>query len=317
MKDVRHLGIDMQSSGDARAWVEAQIAAMLFRQEGVVGLWQLLELGLGAGAIKHRLRIGRYIAIYPGVYAVGHAKLSRLGRLWAAMLAGGPGALLSHQTAGNEWAVLLSPNAALIHVTTVHRRRRRLGNIVFHRTKQIHPNDRDTCNGIPITSVPRTLLDLAESVPANRLRRAFEKSIHIGLFDKTALDELLQRSHGRHGIKPLTALAATSLEEPPELRSDLEHRFRELCEQHNLPVPNFNVDILGHCVDAYWPNEHLVVEVDSWEFHSSREAFEADRTRDRELQVAGISVMRVTDRALERESGVVAGQIRMALRRVA
>ena len=257
--------------------------------------------------------------IYPGVYALGHAKLSRLRaasgpRCWPA----GPGALLSHQSAGHEWAVLLSPNASLIHVTTLQPSGA-AGWATSSSTaaKRIHPNDRDKHNGIPITSVARDAARPGRVVPANRLRRAFEKSIHIGLFDKTALDELLERSHGRHGIKPLTALAASrsSLEAPPGPRSDLEHRFRELCEQHNLPVPSFNVDVLGHCVDAYWPSENLVVEVDSWEFHSSREAFEADRARDRELQVAGISVLRVTDRALEREPGVVAAQILGVLRR--
>ncbi len=307
----------MQRLRDTRAAVEARVATLLRDQEGALAHWQLLQVGVGAEAIRYRVRCGRYVVVYPGVYAVGHSKLSRLGHLWAAILAGGPGSLLSHQSAGHEWAVLLSPNASLIHVTTMLRRPRRLGNIVFHRAKQIHPNDRDTHNGIPITSIPRTLLDLAESVPANKLRRAFEKAVHIGRFDKIALDELLERSHGRHGIKPLTALAASrsSLDDPPDLRSDLEHRFRELCEQHNLPVPAFNVDVCGHCVDAYWPSESLVVEVDSWEFHSTREAFEADRARDRELQVVGISVLRVTDRVLEREPGVVAAQILGVLRR--
>ncbi len=248
------------------------------------------------------------------MYALGHAELGQYGRLMAAVLAGGPGALLSHQSAG-DLSEILRTSSALIHVTTPNRRRRRLENIVFHRARELHLSDRTIKHGIPLTALPRTLLDLSECVPPNRLRQAIEQSERIGLFDLTQINQLIERSRGRHGLKLLTALLAQLADAgpPPDLRSANEQRFRDLCLEYGVPTPSFNVVVCGHLVDAYWPRQQLVVEIDAYGTHSDRETFESDRERDVALRLEGISVLRFTDRRISGNAANVAATVLRAL----
>jgi hypothetical protein len=291
---------------------ELAIAQLAGAQHGVIARRQLMALGLSGRAVGYRLRIGRIQRIHPGVYAIGHKRLTVEGKRTAAVLACALDALLSHQTAADHWGLLASASAR-IHVTATSSGRRRVGGVSFHRARRIDPRDRTIKDGIPVTAIPRTLLDLAESVTQPRLQRAFDQSERLGLFDLTAMRDLIERSRGRRGLKPLLALLAASTDPPPDLRSDLEHRFRELCQAHDIPTPAFNVVVEGHTVDAYWPKQRLVVEVDSYAYHRDRDSFENDRKRDVTLQLAGNRVLRVTDRRLEIEPAVVAGSVLAAL----
>jgi very-short-patch-repair endonuclease len=161
---------------------------------------------------------------------------------------------------------------------------------------------------IPVTSVARTLFDLAEVIDEQRLERAFEEADRLGLLQMRALEDVCARGYGRHALRPIRALIdAASMPEWP--RSSLEERFLAFCREHDLSLPKTNVTVLDHEVDAYWPQQRLVVEVDGWSFHRHRAAFERDRARDAAMQAAGYRVVRVTHRRLESEPASVAAEL--------
>jgi hypothetical protein len=287
------------------------IAALAARQYGVVASWQLLALGLSRGAISRRVAAARLHPVHRGVYAVGHSALAGPGRLMAAVLAHGPTALLSHRS-GAGWLGILPDHRSVIDVTVPTRSRGTRAGVVVHCVRRLHPDDRTVVDGIPVTSLARTLLDVAETEPLRRLERAFEEAERQRLFDLRALELLCERSRGRRGVRPLRALMAQAIE-PPATRSELERRFLDVCRDAGLPAPAMNVVVAGHDVDAAWLDRRLVVELDSRAFHHTRTAFEADRVRDGVLQVAGQRVLRVTHRRLETEPHAVVATVRALL----
>lgn len=279
------------------------------RQYGVVSRRQLLAMGLGPGAIDSRLRSGRLHTVHRGVYAVGHTSMSRRGIWFAAVLACGEGALLSHQSAAALWR-LIDPPSAPTDVTSAHGRPGRRG-IRLHRAA-VHPLERTIRYGIPVTSVARTLLDMAEPASQRRrLRRAYEEADRLGLLHKSALEQACQRGEGRRGVAAVRRLSAE--ERGGATRSSLEDRFVTLCRRHQLPAPAINAPLLGFEVDALWAEQRLVAELDGFAYHRHRAAFERDRARDATLQAAGYRVVRFTHRRLEREPDAVAGELRSLL----
>jgi very-short-patch-repair endonuclease len=165
----------------------------------------------------------------------------------------------------------------------------------------------------PLTTVGRTLLDLAEVLRPRELDRAFEEAERLRLLDIRALEQLWQRSRRRHGLRRLGALIAEQREPAPATRSELERRFLDLCRDSELPTPAVNAQAAGLEVDALWPDQQLVVELDGHAFHHTRAAFERDRIRDAKLQLAGYRVLRVTHERLETEWAVVAAVVRALL----
>jgi very-short-patch-repair endonuclease len=162
--------------------------------------------------------------------------------------------------------------------------------------------------------VARTLLDLAEVLDKDGLRRAFEEADRLKLLRMPALERVCIRAGRRKGIDRLRRLIDAA-REPVFTRSPLESRFAEFYREHlaDLPAPLTNVSILDHEVDAYWPAHRLVVEMDSWEFHAHRAAFEHDRARDAKMQAGGYRVIRLTHRQLEREAPRITTQLRKML----
>lgn len=185
----------------------------------------------------------------------------------------------------------------------------------MHQVRRLHPADRILRDGIPVTSVARTLLDLAEVVPFRQLERAFEEAERLRVLDLPAIDQLCARSRGRRGLRPLGCLIAAAQPSVPATRSELERRFLCLCREAGLPTPSVNVLVAGLEVDAVWQSQRLVVELDGHAFHRSRAAFERDRIRDAALQLAGYRVLRLTYRRLEAEPGVLAETVRSLLAR--
>jgi len=246
------------------------------------------------------------------VYAVGRKKVPREGRWQAAVLACGPGAVLSHRSAAALWG-LLRDSPATVDVTVPGRGRAGSGDIVVHNVRHLHRDDRRRRDHIPLTSVPRTLLDLAEVVPPRQLARAIDEAERLRLFDLRMLDELCKRSRGRRGLRPLAQALSRYRPMAPLTRSDLERLFFEMCEGAGLPQPAMNLSVLGHEVDASWLDQKVVVEVDSYEFHRTRAAFETDRIRDAALQCEGFRVLRVTDRRLKGDPNGVAKNLRTLL----
>jgi very-short-patch-repair endonuclease len=155
---------------------------------------------------------------------------------------------------------------------------------------------------------------LAEVVDENRLRRAFEEADRLKLLHMPTMARVCARAGKRKGLPALRRLVEAA-HEPVVSRSPLENRFAQFYDKHlsDLPEPHTNVSILDHEADAYWPAQRLVVEMDSWEFHGHRAAFEHDRARDAAMQAAGYRVIRLTHRRLESEPAKIATELRKLL----
>jgi very-short-patch-repair endonuclease len=298
---VGAFGSHIHSKG-AHPPLDTQIATLAGRQHGVVALTQLKAMGLSADAVKHRLRCRRLHRVHRGVYAVGHPALTREGRWLAAVLACGPPAVLSHRSAGALWGIRPSAAAAIdVTVPTRGGRRRREG-IVVHRTTRLGEEEVTASLGIPVTTLARTLLDLAAVLPRRGLEKAIDESERLGLFDLTPLRAAFQAHPGRHAV----AAVLKNRAEPIFTRSDLEERLLELCERHGVPQPKVNTHVGEFEVDFLWPEARLIVETDGRASHATHAAFESDRARDAELTVAGYRVVRFTHRQVERDAERVA-----------
>jgi hypothetical protein len=188
--------------------------------------------------------------------------------------------------------------------------RRREG-IWIHRCK-LRPEETTAHEGIPVTTVTRTLFDLAEVAPYEELRKAAEAADRRNLLRLREMEVVCERGRGRRALRPVRRLLI-ELGAPAEGRSPLEIRFAEFLREYGIPAPAQNVLVLGHEVDALWPAAKLVVELDSWEHHSDRAAFERDRARDPELMLAGYRTIRITHRRLDTEARQIAEQIRALL----
>jgi hypothetical protein len=288
------------------------LAELANRQHGVVSIRQLLgPLGYSANAVSRAVSAGRLHRLYRGVYAVGHTNLSSQGHYLAAVLACAPRALLSHVSAAWLWG-LLRQRPGVIHVTVPTRRRAKCQLCLHH--ARLVDEDCFLLDGIPVTAIPRTLLDLAAMLPANRLRRAIERSEELRLFDLRSVDALLARAGGHPGAGRLQRALAL-YRPPPFTRSGLERRFLELVEKARLPTPSTGFNELGYELDAYWQEERFAVELDVYETHGSREAFESDRLRQENLKLGGIEMIRVTGPRLDREPTEVIERVAVLLER--
>jgi very-short-patch-repair endonuclease len=177
----------------------------------------------------------------------------------------------------------------------------------------IYKADREMVAHIPVTSVARTLFDLAEVVDERQLGRVFEEADRLGLLEMRKVDEVCARGVGRRALRPVRRLIEEA-HEPVRTRSDLEERFAIFCRDYDFVPTETNVKILGHEVDAFWPRERLIVELDGYAYHGHRAAFEGDRTKDAARQVAGYRAIRITDWRLEREPQAIAAEIRSLLK---
>ena len=288
------------------------MARLATRQHGVVARSQLRQLGFGNDAVKARLANGLLHHLHGEVYAVGHTRLSRRSWWWAGLLAYGTGAVLSHRTAALLWGIQ-RPRRGPVEVTASGGRQgveRRQG-IWIHRCK-LAPNDVTTRDGFPVTTVSRTLFDLAEVVPFDSLKGGAEEADRLKRLRRHELEEVCARGYGRRALRPMRRLLA-DLGLPDEGRSPLEIRFAVFVREHHLPPPVQNADVLGHEVDALWPQAKLIAELDSWEYHRHRAAFERDRARDPKLLIAGYRTIRITHRRLDREAEQLAAEIRQLL----
>jgi Protein of unknown function (DUF559) len=292
---------------------EQRLEALATRQHGVVSHAQLLALGFDAQWIERRLRERRLTALHRNVYAVGHRRLAIRAPWWAALLAYEPDAVLSHQSATILWGFRRARRGP-IHVTAPRGRqglRRRQG-IWIHRC-QFGPQDVTTRDGFPVTTVARTLFDLAEVAPYETLKGAAEEADRLKRLQLRELEAVCERGRGRRALKPMRRLLV-ELRPPDEGRSPLEIRFAAFVREHQLAPPAQNADVLGHEVDALWSEAKLIVELDSWEHHGHRAAFERDRARDPKLMIAGYRTLRVTHRRLAREASQLAAEIRGLLK---
>jgi very-short-patch-repair endonuclease len=300
----------MEGKREAR---DARVAELASRQHGVVEHQQLLALGISPGAIEYRLRTGRLHRLYRGVYAVGHAAVTVAGRWMAAVLACGPTAALCDWSAAAHWGHLQTTRAVIDVVVVGHRRGHR--GIRLRCVRQLDPRDIAIRDGIPITTVPRTLLDLAAVANQRQLRRAVNEAVRTGWLHQTAIEDILQRHKGRPGIKALRAATAALNPGTRRTRSDLEDAFLTLCRKCRLPKPDCNVEIEGFEVDIHFPGTRLIVELDSYEYHRTPAEFDADRRKDAALKRSGYEVLRVSDAWFDSDPAGVAQTVRQLLER--
>ncbi len=286
--------------------VDALIARVAGRQGGVVTYRQLVALGLGRGAIEHRLASGRLHRLHRSVYLVGHEARGPLTEDFAAVLACGTGTLLSFHHAAARWG--FRPAApAPVDVTVIGGDPRRHAGIrIHHVSLALPPVDVRTRDGLPLTAPARTLLDLAEVLTARELRWAVEEARVQRLVAPGDLRSVVERHPRRRGVARLRAALAAAAGGPSLTRSEAERRFAELVAAARLPAPALNVRVGRHEVDALWREQRLIVEVDGYAFHAGREAFERDRRRDAELQASGFVVTRLTWRQITGEPAAVA-----------
>lgn len=288
-----------------------RLSDLAHRQHGVASVGQLHALGYSKCAIEKAVAAERLHRLDRGVYAVGHTNLSLHGQCLAAVFACGPGAVLSHYSAA--WLHGLARwRPEPFHVTGPVARRPRMP-VRIHRTRRLEDADRALVEEIPVSAVPRLLLDLAACLKPESLDRLIERSEELGFFDLRAVEEMLTRTGGHHGHGRLRR--AIALYRPSSFtRSGLERRFLELCIEAGLPQPHTNYVEHGFELDCYWPEFRFAVELDVFETHGTRAAFERDRKRQEDLLLAGIGMTRVTGPRLEREPDEVIARVARLLR---
>ena len=271
---------------------------------------QLLALGLSPAGIHRRVKSGRLHPVFAGVYAVGHRAIGLIGRQWAAVLACGEGAALSHWSAGAAWR-MLAVTEALMHVTAGRSTRRRRG-IHIHR-RSLDPDEITSLDGLRITTPARTTIDLAAAgLRGRKLEAALDAAVEREL-DFSDLHRLLDRHRGRGGVPAVSALLERYTPGTVDTRSVLEDIVLDLCDAHGIPRPLVNAIVAGRQRDFFWPDVPLVVEADSYRWHRSPGRLAADRRRDVELTLVGIPFLRFSYEQIVDEPRYVAGATLAAL----
>ena len=283
--------------------LEKAIADVAARQRGHIARSQLLELGLGPAAIQYRIRIGRLIPVYRGVYAVGHRRPHPIDRSMAAVLACGPGAVLSHGSAAALWGFFTRWDEPFeVNVA----RNRTPKAITVHRCR-LSRADRRRQLGVPVTSPARTVLDCAP-----RLRN-LPRFVNDALLSPWLTEDQLAAALAHH---PRANLVRPILFDGRGItRSDLEDKFVAFCERFGIKLPELNVIVNGREVDAFFREEGVIVELDSWQFHKDRAAFERDRDKDADATADGLATVRITHERLTEQEAIRLKAILVARRR--
>jgi hypothetical protein len=291
------------------------IAALAAGQRGVVTRRQLLATGLSSKKIATRVRAKHLLALYPGVYAVGHSTLRREGAWLAAVWACGPQAVLSHWDAAAHWG-LMPAHGRLIHVTTPLRSGRDPDRtrIKLHRVGTLRAWECALTEEMPTTTVARTLLDLAPELRPRAMEETIAHANRLDLFDLLAVRRCLEEHPRQHGAPVLRRLLdALEGVGTADVRSILEVMMLQLCDDYELPQPIANASVEGFLVDFFWPTKKLIVEADSYTYHSMPGAFERDRERDQQLTLAGYTVVRFTYAQVTRQPKLVRRRLRRLL----
>ncbi len=252
---------------------------------------QLNAAGVDDDRIKRWVRDGRLYRVHRGVYSIGRPTRSVRGDYMGAVLACGNGAMLSHHANG-QLTKILRGTGAMPEVTVPTTAGRAQPGIIVHRVPDLHVLDTAVYDRIPITSVPRTLLDLSSSLSLADLTRACHEAwVHQGTAPAHVM-ACIERNPRKHGIGHLRLALGSDV-----TLSILEDGFLVLLREHGLPLPRTNIDRGGDKVDCHWPSIGLTVELLSYRFHGSRRAFEADVARRRRSNHVAFTYGDVFERA--------------------
>jgi hypothetical protein len=289
----------MRAQIDSAGFIAATFGA---QQHGIVTREQLLRSGVASSTISRWVAAGHLHKLYPGIYAVGHANLSREGHWLAGVLAGGPDAALSHSASLLLQRVDRSTRLGTIHISVPNGCKRSPAGVIVHRPRRLERVDLRHYLGIRTTTPTRALFDLAPSLSPRRLRELFERCEYLDVLDRPRLAELLE-SGGRHALRDLLAYEPLPL---AEVRSRLEGIVLSTCRTHSLPLPLTNVPVLDYEVDFFWPAARFIVEADGGQHRGERR--ERDNSRDITTARAGHLTRRYTEFALADEAAV-AGEV--------
>jgi len=288
-------------------------AALAGRQHGVVARWQLLDMGFSRDMI-HR-RIGRDLhRLHRGVYAYGHVAITQESRWMAAVLAFGPDAVLSHRSAGQLWGLV--PRSSIRPEVTKPGGAGGRPRLVTHRGS-LPADEVGRYRGIPVTSVARTMLDLAGMLDEREVERAWNEMEVRGYRLRLSVPDLLDRYPGRKGVRRLARLANRRTLPVGITRNDLEEAFLALVDRHALPRPRMNVHLVVrerfYEVDCLWEARKVAIELDGGRVHETRRAFHKDRERDRVLTAEGYTTARITWDHIHQTPAEVAHDLRRIL----
>jgi very-short-patch-repair endonuclease len=264
------------------------VARIAGRAHGVVTRRELLDARLSERRIERRIERGALIIEFPGVYRAGHRAPSVEARYMAAVKACGEGALLSGVSAAWLWGLVKGP-APPPEVSAPTERK--IKGIKTRRVRRMDPRDATRQRGIPVTTVPATLVRLPSLLSFDDLARA----AHEAAVRHQTTPEQIEAAHARHPNAPGAArLRAIVRGDAPTLLSKLERGFRARLRAAKLPLPITNKQAGAHYVDCRWPQHRLTVELDSYRYHHTRHAWEQDRRRDREARARGDAMRRYT-----------------------
>jgi hypothetical protein len=279
-------------------WRVADAAAT---QGGVVSRRQLRDCGLSDRQIAGAIRHGRIHRVHRGVFSVGHASLTHEGRCVAGVLAAGPRSALGYRTAGAHWS--LRPwSSRSVEVVVAGTSRPAHRGLVVHRHPDLGEDEVLRDAGVRVTTVARTLLDLAAVVPPTALRGAVGQAEILRLFDLTAVRALLDR-HPRHRGAPALRHVLASWAGEPRTRSPQEAAFPDLCASFGFPRPVMNAVVLGMEIDATFPDQGVAVELDSRAFHRGVISREDDHEKRARLAAAGWTPLAYTYRQVHEDGG--------------
>jgi very-short-patch-repair endonuclease len=287
--------------------------SLVTRQHGVVTRRQLLALGYGPQAIAHRMERGVLHPVWRGVYAVGRPDLTRHGTWLAAVLACGPHAVLSHESAAALWEMRVERTRA-IHVSVPGGIVRRRRGIVVHRRSTLQGVDVTRQRGIPVTSPAATLIDLAVRLPDGQIERAINEADRLGLTDPDALRARLVGTAGRRGAPRLRRILDRRTFALTD--SELERRFLPIARAAGLPLPETGRRVHGFKVDFYWPDLGLIVETDGLRYHRTPEQQTSDHRRDQVHAAADLVPLRFTHAQIAHDSPHVERTLAAVARRL-
>ncbi len=284
-------------------------------QEGRVTRGQLLKLGFSGDEIDGLVRCGQLTIEHRGVYAIGQPPWALRGTLWSAVLACGPGSLISHRSAAYLDGYLPLPaHLDAVHITIRSKNGRGRPGIIVHRGRNISSADIKYLDGLPVTRAARTMLDLAASESESTFEQAFDEAAFRHDLRRAQMEDVLARNAGAKGSRRLRALWEAE-QENRRNRLEAEKRMAALIKAAKLPDPLPNEPIRALTADFFWPEHRVIVETDGFGTHGKRASFESDRARDADLESRGYSVLRFTWRQITREPFVVVARLaaRLAL----
>jgi hypothetical protein len=268
----------------------------------------MLAAGLTGAEVRVRVERKQLLAVHAGVYAVGHRRLDREGRWLAAVLACGKGAALSYRSAGRHWGLLPAGDELPEVTRPTHCTRQ---GIVVHRGR-LRADEVRILDGIPVTSVPRTIVDLAAVLGPRQLERAWNEIEVREIRDPLSVPAMLARHPGKRGAATLRRLIASK--RPADItRNDFEEGFLALIDRFGLPRPRMNAPVAlrgkFYEVDCLWGRQRVAVELDGAVAHATWASMEADRERDRILIAEGFRTPRVTWRQMRDSPAEVAADL--------